>query len=422
MSGLKRGTADDVVALLSDARRVVASPGCGAPSTLLQLIGDRYEDLRGLSLYSGLLLDDYRFLDGVEQGALRYGTWHVMPAVRHLVANGKVAFYPMRASQVTGLLDSLDLDTALVRVSPPDRHGFCSLGPSVSYPVHAVKTARMVVAEIDECVPRTRGESEIHVSDIDLAIDSTIAMPEYRRAPVDDVSRAIARHLIDLLPEHPTLQIGIGAIPEAFLDELRDQGVGGLRFAGMGTDGMAELFEAGLIAHDPRDELPAVMAAELMGTRMLMEFADNNPVVGVFSSRRGITASNLWNMDRFVTINSALEIDRMGQISSEVVKGMQISGVGGSVDFTESALHAEGGLRVIAMGATNVRGASSKIVRSFQPGTPTTIARHSVDYVVTEHGVARLGYASVQERIEALASVAHPEHREAILKVEEELP
>lgn len=416
MSTLRLVGDEQVVDSLRGSRAVVSSPGCGAPSTLLRLLGDRCAEVPGLTLYSGMLLDGYPFLDAVESGLLRYGTWHVMPPIRSLVAEGKIGFFPMRASQVTGLLDSLETDTVMVRVSPPDRHGFCSLGPSVSYPRHAVRRSRLVIAEIDEAVPRTRGESEIHVSDIHVAIESRVPMPEYRRAPIDETSRAIARHLTELLPDRPTLQIGIGAIPEAFLDQLVADDIGGLRFAGMAVDGMADLFEAGLLDHGRTTPYPAVMAAELMGSRRLMDFADDNAALGVYSTEYGITASSLWDMDRFVTINSALQVDRFGQVNAESLRGVQISGVGGSVDFTESAIHSDGGLRVIAMTSTDVRSASSKIVRSFDPLSPVTVPRHSVDYVVTEFGAARLGYASVQDRVEALAGIAHPDHREEILR------
>ncbi len=400
----------DVVSALRGAR-AVASPGCGTPGTLLDLVGRHADELAGTALFSGLLLGDYPFLEAVRAGSLSYATWHVMPPVRGLVADGRVAFHPVRASQVPWLLGELGIDTALIRVSPPDRHGFCSLGPSVSYPRGAVRRSRLVIAELDPAVPRTRGESEIHVNDIDLAIESQVPMPEYRRAQPDDISRAIAEHLVDLLPDRPSIQIGIGGIPEAFVDLLVERRVPDLRFVGMATDGMADVFDAGLLDLSGTVPWPAVMSAELMGSHRLMEFADDNPALGTYSTEQGINASTLWSMDHFVTINSALEVDRSGQVAAENAAGKQISGIGGSIDFNEAALHSHGGLRVVALPAADVRRHSSKIVDRFADGTPVSLGRHSVDWVVTEYGAVRLGPLSLAERAEALASITHPDHR-----------
>jgi 4-hydroxybutyrate CoA-transferase len=412
---MKLASQDEIVRALADGRRIVASPGCGTPTTLLELLGRRAGDLPGTFLASGLLLGEYSFLGAVSHGLLDYGTWHVMPPVRRLVADGVVAFYPVRASQVPGLLRHLGIDTAFVRVSPPDRHGFCNLGPSVSYPILAIRQADLVIAEIDESLPRPRGEGSVHVSEIDLAVECRHPMPEYVRAVPDDLSRAIAGHILPLLPEAPTIQIGIGSIPEALLKQLAHDGVDNLRFAGMAIDGMADLHEAGLLDYRRLVPYPPIMSVELMGSRRLMDFAHDNAALGMYSTTTGLTASELWQIDRFVSINSALEVDVLGQVSSEWVHDTQITGVGGSVDFTEAAVNSRAGIRIIAMTATEVRGATSKIVRSLGAQVPVTVPRHSTDYVVTEYGVAALAFASTAERLHALAAIAHPDHRDAIL-------
>jgi 4-hydroxybutyrate CoA-transferase len=404
-----------IVDAIGPGRRVVCSPGCGTPSTLLDLVARNAEALAGTQLCSGLLLGEYPFLPAVEQGTLSYCTWHVMPAIRKLVADGTVPFYPVRASQVLSLIRHLGVDVSLIRVTPPDANGFCNLGPSVSYPLPALRESALVIAELDETLPRIRGEGSIHVSKIDFALESSLPMPEYPRAKPDDLSRTIAQHILPLIPEDPTLQIGIGSIPEALVEALRDEGVGNLRFAGMAIDAMADLHDAGLLDVDDFVPYPPIMAAELMGTRRLMEFAHETPLLGVYSTPLGITASSLARLDRFISINSAIEIDRMGQVNAEWVADRQLSGVGGSIDFTESALLSFGGVRIIALASTNVRDATSKIVYSLGVDVPVTVPRHSVDYVVTEYGVARLGFASTRERAELLASVAHPDHRDLIV-------
>lgn len=414
MAGFTLSNKNAVYNALGQARRIVCSPGCGSPRTLLGLLNEHSAGDPGKELYSGLLFD-YPFLDAVRAGTLQYKTWHVTGAIRSLVRDGSVPFFPVRASQVTRFLDSIEPDTALVRVSPPNRHGFCSLGPSVGYPSHTVRSARTVIAEIDPDVPNTRGDSEVHISRIDVAIESEFPMAEYRRAPVDDVSRQIAENLVSLLPEDPTVQIGIGSIPEAFVDELVRLRIGSLRFAGMATDGMVDVFNAGLLDTSVLTPYAPITAVELMGTRTLMDFAHENAAIAAYGNEVGITASSLWHRDRFVTINSALGIDSNGQVASEAIGTNQISAVGGSIDFTESAIHSDGGLRVIAMNSQNVKDSASKIVRAFPSSTPVTIPRHSVDYVVTEYGAVKLGFASVRDRVELLASIAHPDHRDEIL-------
>lgn len=398
---------DDVVSALRGSRAVIA-PGCGTPGTILRLIAARADELPHTALCSGLLLGDYPFLDAVDAGLLTYSTWHVMPAVRDLVAAGTVPFHPVRASQVPWLLGEMGVDVALVRVSPPDRHGFCSLGPSVSYPRGAIRRSRLVIAEIDPSVPRTRGESEVHADEIDMAIESTVPMFEYRRAQPDDVSRAIAATLVDLLPQRPTVQIGIGSIPEAFVDLLVERRVEDLRFAGMAVDGMADVFDAGLLDVSTNVPWPAVMAAELMGSRRLMDFADDNAAVGVYSTELALTASTLGTIDRFVSINSALQVDQSGQVAADNIAGRQISGIGGGVDFAEAALHSRGGMRVVALPAADARRNVSKIVEGFDPSTPISVPRHSIDWVVTEFGAARVGPLSVRDRVAALSSISHP--------------
>lgn len=397
------------------SRRIVAGPGCGSPTTLLEIVGQHSPLLLGSMLYSGLLLNDYPFLDAVIRGDIGYATWHVTQPVRRLVADDTVPFYPVRASQVPALLAHLKPDVALVRVSPPDRHGFCNLGPSVSYMLPAVRLASQVIAEIDPTVPRTRGESAIHVSQIALAVESTTPLPEYPRPSTDDVSRAIAKHVISLLPPNPTLQIGIGAIPEAMLEQLLTEKIGNLRFVGMAVDGVVELYEAGLVQRTDFVPYPPIMAAELMGTRRLMDFAHENPALGVYGTPVGINASSLSAIDRFVSVNSGIQVDRTGQTNSEWAGGNQLSGVGGAADFVDSAMLSSGGLRILALPAVNLRDQSSKIVHALPADTPVTVPRHSIDYVITENGIARLGFASLRERAEMLAGIAEPGHRSEIL-------
>jgi acyl-CoA hydrolase len=376
---------------------VVASQACGTPTTLLTALAEQSTG-RGWRLLSGLIFDPAAFLDAVASGDLTWRTWHPTGACAELVADGRVGYVPLRASRVPAHLERSGVDVALVRLSPPDRHGWCSLGPTAGYALPAVHHASMVIAEIDPDLPRTRGQSMVHLSEIDVATESTSPMPTYRSAEPDHVARAIAAHLIDLLPERPVLQVGIGRIPEAFVHSLAEQRVGGLRFTGMGCDAMVALAEAGLLDTDLTTG-PAISAPDLLGTSALMELAHDNPLVGVYPSTMAHSPLVLANQPRLVSINSAIEIDMAGQVNAELVNGRRVTGVGGSIDFAEAASLSVGGMRVIALPA-------ARIVRQLGDGSAVSMPRAMVDVVVTERGVARLEGLSERERSMALADIS----------------
>ncbi|MBS4754545.1 hypothetical protein KG112_17180 [Nocardioides sp. zg-ZUI104] len=393
--------------------RVVAGPGCGGPISLLRELGRQaLEGDTEPHLRSGLQLV-YPFGEAVTAGAMRYDTWHVMGPVRKWVEAGRADYLPIRASQVPSVLQAWDPDALLVRVTPPDRHGYCSLGPSSSYPLPVARWARTVIGEIDESLPRTLGQSTLHVSSFAALVESTDPTPSYAGAELDEVSTAIARSVREILPPKPTLQLGIGAVPEALVASLADAARGELRFAGMGCDAMVALFENGVISPHALLPTPGVRAAELMGSPLLMEYADLHPGIGVYPSGLSHHPVPLGELDRFVSINSALEVDLWGQVNAEAIGGRQLSGVGGSSDFFEAAYNSDGGRRVIALPATTPTG-TSRIVPRLDAGSVATVPRQMADLVVTEHGVADLRGRTLTERAEALVGIAAPEARDQL--------
>lgn len=397
--------------LLGDAPSVVVGPGCGSPTTWLRRLAELGEPSAPVELWSGLLLGDVP-IEAMSAGALDYHTWHVTAATRNLVAAGLAAFHPMRGADVPHHLVARGVDVAIVRVSPPDAHGRVSLGTSVSFTRPMVESARVVLGEVDPAFPRTRGMSEVARSDFDLLIDSEDPTPIYPSRAPGSVAKRIAANLIPLLPEQPAIQLGIGEIPEAVTGLLADADLGKARVVGMATDAMVELFEIGVLDPTATVPEPAIAAVELMGTRALFDHADDNPTIGVYPVSLAADAPALAGIDRFVSINSALEVDLLGQVSAEWAGGRQLSGAGGSIDFSEGARASCGGLRILALPSTS-RG-RSRIVARLASGTPVTLSRHQVDYVVTEHGVADLRGASVSERVERLVAVADPAERDAL--------
>ncbi|MFE6820881.1 acetyl-CoA hydrolase/transferase family protein [Streptomyces sp. NPDC057690] len=410
---MKTLTPAAAVARIPAGATVVATPACGTPTSLLASLAEGAGP-RGVTVLAGLLLDPSVLLPALDGGVLRLRTWHPTAALARQLEHGSAEYTPLRASAVPDRLRAWAPDVALVRVAPPDRHGWCSLGPSAGYARAALAAAGARIAEVDPAVPRTFGDTAVHVSCFDALAESTTPMPVHPPAEQSAVTRAIARHILELLPAKPTLQLGIGTVPEALLGALADAEVGGLRFVGMGSDGMADLFERGLLDLDPRRAGPLISTPDILGTRRVMDFADGNPAVGVFGSATSHAPARLARHDRLVSVNSAVEVDASGQVNAELVRGRQISGVGGSIDFAEAAAHSPGGLRIIALPSTTPDGATSRIVPCLTEGRPVSLPKAMVDVVVTEHGVARLAGLSLRGRAEALAHVAAPRHRKAV--------
>jgi len=399
--------ADTIVASLPTASRIVASPGCGSPLTLLESLN---RHAAGHRVYSGLQLD-YPFLPAIEAGTITHYSWHVMGPIRRMVDSGSVHYIPTRASEVPHHLERWGVDTAFLRVSPPDDNGNVSLGPCGSYPIEAAMRCATVVAEVDENVPFTFG-NQFPVDRITHFVASTRPMPLYELGESNDVSRRIANNVMPLIANGATLQIGIGSLPEAITGALLESGHRNLRFVGMGSDIMADFAARGMLTTD--DVITALFAVELMGTRIVMDFAHRNPMVNVVSSLRGHNVTLLSSLPNFISINSAIEVDLTGQINAESVGTQQISGVGGSVDYVETAYQSRGGHRVTVIQSTAKGGVKSSIVPRLGEGTTTSIPRSMADIIVTEHGVADLRGKSTHERAEAMVAIADPPFRDEL--------
>lgn len=405
-------TLTDVAAAFQDVgagARVVAGNACGTPVTLLRGLARHAEQVGAVTLTAGIMLGDLTTLESAARsGAVRLRSWHIYGPVRHLAREGLVDYLPIRLFDLPEtVLDHTDV--ALIRVGPPDASGYCSLGPSTSFALTAAERARMVIGEVGEDVPRTLGDSRLHVSRIHRLIHAETPTPEHRSVAPDDASDAVAHHVAGLVPDGATLQLGIGAIGEAVACALESSAADrALSMVGLVTDAMIPLAAAIIAAgRGP------IRAIELMGGPAIMAFADDNPGILMRSSRVLHNPVELAKVPRLVSINSAIAVDLSGQAVAESVGGRVIAGVGGSADFAEGAHLSEGGMRIITLKSTTRSGAST-IVAAHDPADTITAAQHSVDAVVTEHGVAWLRGRTRDERMRALVEVAAPEHREAL--------
>jgi acyl-CoA hydrolase len=374
---------------------------------LQRALVEQRDRLAGLRLSSGLQLGGYDFLGPVRDGAWTYDTWHVMPAIRDDVACGRVGLHLLRGSRVAPRVAADPPDVFLTVVSPPDDEGYVSLGASVSYAMTACRVAGRVIAEVNPEMPYCYGDTRVPVSAFAALVDAEQPLPSHVARPPSPADVRIAEHVRALLPDGATLQIGLGSVPEALVALLGADPAPGLRLYGMGIDQMVPLL--------PLLGTPFV-GGELLGSRALYAFAHRNPLVEQHPAEVVLSVPHLASIPRFVSLNGALQVDATGQVNAEWIDGRQVSGPGGSADFVEAAGLSDGGLSIVALRSTALNGAVSALVPRLPPGAPVTIPRHSVQVVVTEHGAADLRGVPLRARAEALAAIAAPEFRAALVE------
>lgn len=399
----------DAFQAVGSGASVMSSPYCSTPTTLLGGLAARSREVSGVALHAGMLLGDLPFHDDVLAGNLAFRTWHVSGQGRSLAAAGALDYMPMRARDVLSYLRAR-VGVALARVTPPDARGMVSLGPSASYTKAMLSAAQVRIAEVDPGLPRTFGaDVTVPASVFDHMVESSQPAVTYVAKAPDAVSQAIATHIIPLLRDGMTLQLGIGAVPEAITHAISRSDVGDIRLVGMLTDHMVDLVDQGHVSSAPH----AIQAVELLGTDRVFAFAHNNRRVEMMSSSSVHDTGWLGSQPQIVSICSALTVDLSGQAASEQIGGRVIAGVGGSVDFFEGAHLSPGGIRIVALASRTAKG-ESRICPALPEGTPVTLARHSVDYVATEYGIARLTGRSLEERARSLIALAAPEHRDSL--------
>ena len=412
----KRVSAAEAVKCVKSGDRVVFAHACGEPLELVDALVARAAELEHVEINHMVAMGkgEYarpEFADSFYHKSLFGGA-----STREAVKDGRGDYIPVFFHEIPKLFCEgyLPPDVVLIHVSPPDKHGFCSFGISVDYTKPAAQVAKTVVAQVNPKMPRTHGDSFIHVSEIDFVVETEqdiIELPPPRIGPVEE---AIGRHIAGLVDDGACLQLGIGGIPDAvlaFLHEKNDLGIHSEMF----SEGVVDLYNEGVITNANkainRDKITATF---LMGTRRLYDFVDDNPAVNMYPVNFVNDPYVIGQNDRVVAINSAIQIDLMGQVVADSMGPVQFTGIGGQVDFVRGAARSRDGKAIIALPSTAKKGAVSRIVAGLATGTAVTTMRADTDYVVTEHGVAHLRGKGLRDRAEALLDIADPTFRDQI--------
>lgn len=410
-------TADEAVKQIKSGDRISVGHAVGEPSCLLEALVRNKEQYAGVEITHMVPMGKAEYAQPGMEEHFRHISQFVGPVTRGTIKAGHGDFVPCFFSQIPNQLDAtLKPDVAMVNVSPPDEHGYCSFGVSVDYTKHSTEVAPLVIAQVNKHMPRTLGDCFIHVSEIDCIVEHDEPVIELAPPRITDVEKAIGENCAKLIRDGDCLQLGIGAIPDAvllFLKEKKDLGIHSEMF----SDGVVELVEAGVINNSKKNfHNGKMLATFLMGTQRLYDFVHNNPTVymapATYTNDPLVAGQN----DNLVSINSCVQVDLLGQVCSETVGPTQISAVGGQVDFVRAAAISKGGRSIIAMASTAAKGTISKIVPTLDEGAAVTTSRNDVEYVVTEYGVANLRYHTVRDRARMLINIAHPKFRESLIE------
>jgi len=409
-------TADEALRYVRSGMRVYIQPGCAEPETLVESLMRRAPELYDVEIVHMMTMGAAPYVAPEMAGHFRHNAIFIGSNVREAINEGRADYTPIYLSEIEELFESgeMPIDIALIEVSPPDSHGFCSFGLGVDTTLTAAKCARYVVAQVNNYMPRTYGDSFIHVSDLDAVVESSRPLCELKKPVVTDMHVEIARNVAGLIEDGAVLQTGIGGIPDAVLPFLMDRKDLGIH-SELVSDGVMPLIQAGVITGARKNYKPRkIIVGFVLGTKKMFEFVDDNPIFEfhptAYTNDLGIIARN----DKMVAINSALQVDLTGQVCSDSIGNQFYSGIGGQVDFLRGASRSKGGKPIIAISSTAKGGTISRIVPMLSPGAGVVTSRGLVRYVVTEHGVAYLHGKSIRERAKALIEVADPKFREEL--------
>ncbi|EYF04565.1 bifunctional acetyl-CoA hydrolase/transferase family protein/GNAT family N-acetyltransferase [Chondromyces apiculatus] len=410
-------TAAEAIHTIQRGRRILIGSGAAEPTVLVDAMVVAGEHLADNEIVHLMTEGPAPYVRPGLEGRFRHTAFFIGENVRDAIHEGRADFMPVFLSDIPRLIVErrVRIDVALIQVSPPDAHGFVSLGVSVDIVRAAVDSAGLVLAEVNPRMPRTHGDSFLHVDRIAHLVPVDYALPERIPEPLDAIDEAIGKHVATLVPDGATLQTGIGRISHAVLAALRDRSDLGVHTE-MLSDGVMDLVQRGVITGRAKTLLPQkIVTSFLLGSRELYAWAHDNPALEMRSSAFTNDPFTIARHDRMIALNSALAVDLTGQVASDTLSGKFFSGIGGQVDFIRGAARSRGGKPIIALRSTAKRGTVSRIRPALEEGAGVVTSRGDVRYVVTEHGIADLWGRNIRERALALVEIAHPDHRAALL-------
>jgi 4-hydroxybutyrate CoA-transferase len=414
----KRCPAEEAVKAVKSGDCVYIHPGCAEPEQLVKAMVGRASELHDVRVIHLLTSGNADYVRPEMGGRFRHIAFFAGANVRGAINEGRADFIPIFLSEIEALFSSgaFPVDVALIHVSPPDEHGFCSFGIGVDTTKTAAEYARVVIAQVNPKMPRTLGDSFIHLNKIHHIVEADDDILEFPQGSISEVAKMIGRNVADLIEDGSTLQLGIGEIPDAVLSYLGDKKHLGIHTE-MVSDGVIDLIEGGVITNEKKSLHPGkVILGFVLGTRRLYDFIDNNPVFEFHPSQYTNDPFIISRNDRQVAINSAIEVDLTGQVCADSIGHSFYSGIGGQVDFIRGAARSKGGKPIIALRSTAKDGSISRIVPSLKVGAGVVTSRGDVHYVITEYGVAYLHGKTISERCRTLIGVAHPKFRSDLEK------
>jgi 4-hydroxybutyrate CoA-transferase len=406
----------EAVQYIQSGMRVYIHSGCAEPEVLVEALTRRAPLVQNVEIVHFMTAGRADYTAPEMEGHFRQNSLFMGGNVRQAVNEGRADFTPIFLSEAEGLFESgqIPLDVALIQVTPPNAHGFCSMGVDVCGTLTAARCAKLVIAQVNEQMPWTFGDCFLHVNDIDVVVEVSQPLCELKPAEITEVHHAIGRHISALIEDGSTLQLGIGGIPDAVLLELtghRDLGIQ----TELVSDSVIPLVEAGVINGSRKSiHREKIILSFLLGSKKLFDYVNNNPMFEFHPSKYTNDPWIIAQNDKMVAINSAIQIDLTGQVCADSIGTYFYSGIGGQVDFIRGAARSKGGKPIIAMQATAKNGGISRIVPMLDPGAGVVTSRGDVHYVVTEYGVAYLHGRNVRQRAEALIQIADPKFRDEL--------
>jgi acyl-CoA hydrolase len=415
-------SAADAVRMIQVGDRVYYGGNAAIPKALVQALSERRDELRDVQLNHVLLLgEDPLSAEGME-GRFRHNSLFVGPADRKAVNDGRADYVPIFLHQIPRLFQEgvVPLDLVMVQVSPPDEHGFMSLGVETLASKAACQVAQTVIVQVNEKMPRVLGDSFLHVSRVAAIVEHTQPLPELLSKPASEVEKAIARHIMPLIKPASTIQMGIGGVPDAVYESMEGDLQLGVHTE-MISDGAMRAIERGVVTGTKKTIHPGkVIITFALGSERLYKFLNNNPLIESHPVEYVNDPFTVSQNDNMVAINSAIEVDLTGQVCSDSIGPYIYSGFGGQVDFIRGAAKSKGGRPIIALPASAKRGEMSRIVPFLKQGAGVVTSRADVHYVVTEFGAANLFGKNLRERVEALIGIADPKFRDDLIKAAKE--